>query len=143
MKKVRAYFTVEAALLYPVVLGVILLMGYLLFFQYDRCLMEQEVGRASVRAGGSWWESKERLQERLKKEILQFDTEKYIAWDTEEPRWKQERNTFVLEQAGRLRYPFVGLGISQEYWSAKTSVKVTRDSPVFWIRRYRKLTEEK
>ena len=33
-----AFFTVEAAILYPLVLAVIVLMVYLLFFQYDRCL---------------------------------------------------------------------------------------------------------
>lgn len=37
-KNYKAYFTVEAAVLYPIVLGVIVLMTYLLFFQYDRCL---------------------------------------------------------------------------------------------------------
>ena len=46
-KYYRAYFTVEAAVLYPVVLGVVLLMMYLLFFQYDRCLLEQDMGRAA------------------------------------------------------------------------------------------------
>lgn len=34
-KNYKAYFTVEAAVLYPIVLGVIVLMTYLLFFQYD------------------------------------------------------------------------------------------------------------
>lgn len=31
-KNYKAYFTVEAAVLYPIVLGVIVLMTYLLFF---------------------------------------------------------------------------------------------------------------
>ena len=47
-KNYKAYFTVEAAVLYPIVLGVIVLMTYLLFFQYDRCLLEQDMGRAAV-----------------------------------------------------------------------------------------------
>ena len=46
-KNYKAYFTVEAAVLYPIVLGVIVLMTYLLFFQYDRCLLEQDMGRAA------------------------------------------------------------------------------------------------
>ena len=50
-KNYKAYFTVEAAVLYPIVLGVIVLMTYLLFFQYDRCLLEQDMGRAAVRSG--------------------------------------------------------------------------------------------
>lgn len=53
-KYYRAYFTVEAAVLYPVVLGVVLLMMYLLFFQYDRCLLEQDMGepQSEAAAGG-------------------------------------------------------------------------------------------
>ena len=37
-EKAGAYFTVEAALLYPVVLGIIVLMIYLLFFQLNHVM---------------------------------------------------------------------------------------------------------
>ena len=47
-KESDAYFTVEAAILYPIILSVILLMTYLLLFQYDRCLLEQDIGKATV-----------------------------------------------------------------------------------------------
>ena len=47
-KKAGAYLTVEAALILPMVLGVIILVIYLLFFQYDRCLMEQNVGKLAL-----------------------------------------------------------------------------------------------
>ena len=54
-----AFFTVEAAILYPLVLAVIVLMVYLLFFQYDRCLLDRkgsssecgEMDTDQVRAG--------------------------------------------------------------------------------------------
>ena len=58
-KNYKAYFTVEAAVLYPIVLGVIVLMTYLLFFQYDRCLLEQDMGRAAVRSGSRWMQKKD------------------------------------------------------------------------------------
>ena len=40
-KESDAYFTVEAAILYPIILSVILLMTYLLLFQYDRCVCQR------------------------------------------------------------------------------------------------------
>ena len=78
-KNYKAYFTVEAAVLYPIVLGVIVLMTYLLFFQYDRCLLEQDMGRAAVRSGSRWMQKKEELNRQLQEKDMFFDTEKYIA----------------------------------------------------------------
>ena len=91
-KNYKAYFTVEAAVLYPIVLGVIVLMTYLLFFQYDRCLLEQDMGRAAVRSGSRWMQKKEELNRQLQEKDMFFDTEKYIAWESELPVWKLEKN---------------------------------------------------
>ena len=44
----RGYFTVEAAMIFPFVMGVILLVIYMWFFQYDRCLMEQDYALITV-----------------------------------------------------------------------------------------------
>ena len=90
-KNYKAYFTVEAAVLYPIVLGVIVLMTYLLFFQYDRCLLEQDMGRAAVRSGSRWMPKNEDLTRQLQETDMSFDTEKYIAWESEMPFWNQKR----------------------------------------------------
>ena len=105
-KNYKAYFTVEAAVLYPIVLGVIVLMTYLLFFQYDRCLLEQDMGRAAVRSGSRWMQKKEELNRQLQEKDMFFDTEKYIAWESELPVWKLEKNQVTVEQTGRMPYPF-------------------------------------
>ena len=97
-KNYKAYFTVEAAVLYPIVLGVIVLMTYLLFFQYDRCLLEQDMGRAAVRSGSRWMQKKEELNRQLQEKDMFFDTEKYIAWESELPVWKLEKNQVTVEQ---------------------------------------------
>ena len=41
---VRAYFTVEAAMVMSLVLSVVVMVVYIMFFQYNRCIMEQDVG---------------------------------------------------------------------------------------------------
>ena len=133
-RKCGAYFTVEAAVLYPIVLGVMLLMIYLLFYQYDRCLLEQDMGSAVVRGGSRWMQTKEELDRKLREEDMFFGEEKYIAWESELPQWKLEKNRITVEQAGRLKYPFVGMGITQKYWSAKASFQAERNSPVDYIR---------
>ena len=42
-KKIDAYFTVEAACVIPIMLGVTILIISLMIYQYDRCLLEQDV----------------------------------------------------------------------------------------------------
>ena len=130
-----AFFTVEAAILYPLVLAVIVLMVYLLFFQYDRCLLDQDLGKAAVQNAGKWTLTKSGLDAYMKKETMYFDEEKYIAWEGEAARWILEKNDIVVEKAGRLKCPFSGLGTNEKNWSAKASFRVDRSSPVFYLRR--------
>ena len=127
-KNYKAYFTVEAAVLYPIVLGVIVLMTYLLFFQYDRCLLEQDMGRAAVRSGSRWMQKKEELNRQLQEKDMFFDTEKYIAWESELPVWKLEKNQVTVEQTGRMPYPFSEITEVPRYWSAKAAFQVKRNN---------------
>ena len=48
MKGKNAYFTVEAALVFSITISVILFVVYLLLFQYDRCLLEQDMGAMAL-----------------------------------------------------------------------------------------------
>ena len=142
-KESDAYFTVEAAILYPIILSVILLMTYLLLFQYDRCLLEQDIGKATVLSGSKWTLTKEQLNDYMQKKALHFDEEKYIAWENEDPLWNLEKNDVILEKTGRLRYPFAGMGTQEKYWSDKASFQVDRISPVFWLRRSRNVQNKR
>lgn len=55
--------------------------------------------------------------------------------------WK--KNDVILEKAGRLRYPFAGMGTQEKYWSAKASFQADRISPVFWLRRSRNVQNKR
>ena len=48
MRERNAYFTVEAALVLPLVTGAILFVIYTMLFQYDRCLLEQDIGALAL-----------------------------------------------------------------------------------------------
>lgn len=51
----NAYFTVEAAMVMPIVVFVIALLIYLGLFQYDRCLREQDMGMQTLRSTENQW----------------------------------------------------------------------------------------
>ena len=73
---VRGYFTVEAALVMPVVLLGIALVMYLLIFQYDRCLLEQDTGVLALRGSAIQVEdSRERIRW-LEQQAVQQDEQK-------------------------------------------------------------------
>ena len=77
--------------------------------------------------------------------FVAFDTEKYIAWESELPVWKLEKNQVTVEQTGRMPYPFSEIAEVPRYWSAKAAFQVKRNNPVEILRnsqRYRGKTEE-
>ena len=82
----RGSFTVEAALIMPMILGVIVLFIYIGMFMFDRCTIEyicQQASCTAVREGGDIEDAAVRyaqkeISERL---ILDWDTEIHTAFD--------------------------------------------------------------
>ena len=139
-RKTDAYFTVEAALVLPVVIGVILLVVYMLFFQYDRCLMEQEAGALSVRGCAMQLEDGEELVRQL---VLQASTsdKAYLAWDKEDARIRLQKNQLKVECSGELKFPFRGLAFwgGDNIWESRVVYESHRLKPVDFIRNYNKI----
>ena len=52
-KRENGYFTVEAALIFPMVLLFTVMMIFLAFFSYDRCVLEQSAYEAALRGTGN------------------------------------------------------------------------------------------
>ena len=144
MRKMDAYFTVEAALLFPFVMGVILLTIYLLFFEYDRCLMEQSAGVLAMR--GCTLPSRDKKS--LVTEVLLQSREEdksYFAWDMGDPEIQAKGNFFTVSRTGTLRFPFRGLSFwrGEAGWESRASYQNLRIRPVFMIRQYKKAAETK
>ena len=141
MKKTDAYFTVEAALVLPFALGVILVVIYLLFFQYDRCLMEQSAGVLAMRGCT--------LQIKEGKDLVQTvlvqsreDDRPYVAWSMDEVEITLKGNRFKVTGSGRLKFPFKGFQFwgGDTVWECNTTYENQRIHPVSFIRNYNKLT---
>lgn len=45
----KGYFTIEATLIFPIVFFVYVFLLYIGMFQYDRCMMEQDIRRIALR----------------------------------------------------------------------------------------------
>lgn len=125
----RAYFTVEAACVLPIVLGVYLFLIYGMFYQYDRCLLEQDTALMAME-----YESFPKGRE----------TERYLAWQQEGMDIRIDEGRVQVKCEGRMVIPFTGL----EKWTREKDLKIsavyTRREirPTDWIRIFRRLMEE-
>lgn len=124
-KSMEGYFTVEAALLFPMILGVILFVIYSWFYQYDRCLMEMDTGTMALRGCAD-----------------EIYDEKYVAWEPGQAQLTRKQDTVRAERTGRLTFPFSGFKLwnGEAVWRAKAAYENHRVSPVLFVRTYYKVT---
>lgn len=141
-KLLQAYFTLEASLLLPFVLGIILMIVYLWFFQYDRCLLEQDMGALALRGSASVLEEKETRMRWLEGQEKKREKEKYVGWEEGNVEMKLEKNILKVEGSGRVRFPFSGMNFWREatVWEAEAAYENRITSPVLFVRTCRKLT---
>lgn len=139
----NGYFTVEAALVLPIVMSALLLGIYLFCFQYDRCLLEQDA------AGLLLWsstavqniEDAEELKRQMQSRAAEVYKEKYVAWDFTAMEIRLEKNEIGVSGRGAITFPVPQWNIWNDtnLWEAETVYKSSRQRPVLFIRQYRKL----
>jgi len=136
-KTLEGYFSLEAALVFPMVLWVILFIIYLLFFQYDRCLMEQDMGILALRGTRIQAEDNADRIQRLRKMEEETNSKKYYAWEMERSNLSAGKGKVSVERQGKIKIPFINSG--EGWWSAGASYEHHMISPVTFIRAYRRL----
>ncbi len=131
-KSIQAYFTVEASLLLPTVIGSIVFVICFLLFWYDRCLMEQDLTMLAVKAVQSDSEKEEDVSGELRKWKSENLTEKYYAWQLGEAKMSKERNWIEIKREG-------WLWMGDRIWKAKATGGGMQIHPVPYLRTCRKL----
>ncbi|MCM1112369.1 MAG: hypothetical protein NC399_03840 [Muribaculum sp.] len=140
-RKADAYFTVEAALVMPFVIGAVLVTVYLLFFQYDRCLMEQNAGKIILWGCARHNEDNSGLVAQLSELARQKD-ERYLSWKAEDTQIVLKGNRLTVQCSGELIFPFSGelFGFGDGVWESEVSYEGHRVKPVNFIRNCKRIT---
>ena len=145
-KSCGAYFTVEAALVLPLIMSAMLLSIYLFCFQYDRCLMEQDLGRLvlwcnEIRLDGI--ETVKEQEEKVKIRTGKLYVDKYVGWELTAVDVKLEKNRISVTGHGQLTFPVPGWNMwnDNNLWEDEVTYEGGIISPVFYIRQLRKLGE--
>lgn len=146
MKGQNAYFTVEAALVLPLVMSAMLFGIYLFCFQYDRCLLEQDLGGLLLWGSGTVTENAGNANEQsaqLSLRAAEVYRDKYVAWEFTAMDIHLKQNELSVSGQGRLAFPVPGWNLwnDSNIWGAESSFSGNRLSPVFYIRQYRKLQD--
>ncbi len=137
----NAYFTVEAAMVVTITVCVIVLLIYLVFYQYNRCLMEQDIGALALRGCTTLTDDKEELMLELKQQETKFNEKKYIMWKKGKAEIELKGGTVQVSGSGILKIPFGNIGgNSQKRWGVSVEYENQRIDPVSSIRLYRRLT---
>lgn len=141
MKKIDAYLTVEAALVLPIVFMVQILIIYLWFFQYDRCLMEQGMASIALRGCTLQMEDKTQIAQKLYQESEQMNAKNYLAWDVSHAEVVLKGSRVNVKQSGSLKFPFQNLAFRQGEgaWSSSAVYENHRISPMAFIRNCRRI----
>jgi len=140
-RKINAYFSVEAALILPLAIGVILLTVCAFVFQYDRCLLEQDMGALALRGSMTEADTEEELSQKLQAQAAELYRDKYVAWDFIAMEIKRKRETVEVMGKGKLRISLGELNLwnKDNLWETNVSYKFRRISPVSFIRNVEKL----
>jgi len=131
--KIEGYFTLEAALILPMVLAVISFILYLLFFQYNRCLMEQDMGILALRGALMQVENHADRVQQLQEMAEQQDWDKYLAWEMEEVTLTAGRGKVTVMRKGQIRTPFRKEG-KESWWSTVAGYENHILSPEAFVR---------
>lgn len=91
----------------PVVLGVYLFLIVMLFVQYDRCLLEQDMASMLIKAGNYRGTPQQRL-EYLQELTASWDREQYLWMHPQPPHFTLQGQQLELEAAGEYRLPVYG-----------------------------------
>lgn len=149
VRTLNAYLTVEAALVMPIVIGTLLFIVYMLLFQYNRCLTEQDLGAMALWGGTVEETESQTLEQMTRERMAGLYREKYAAWQFTKLEAGLKNNSFRVTGEAQLQFPFAGWNFwgGDTIWSTEAEYEYRRFSPVTFIRLCRGLqslkTEDK
>lgn len=140
--KQNAYFTAEAALVLPLVMGAVIFTVFLFIFQYDRCLLEQDMNMLAVWAGTAPAENAGDLETIIRRKTSEISQDKYIVWETDALQITVKGDEVTVDGGGSLTFPLPEWNFFEtgNVWSARTRRETLRISPADFVRLYRKIT---
>lgn len=132
----EAYFTVEAALVIPIVLGIFVMILYLSFYLYDRCLLSQDCYvlsyRQSIEKGKEDRSGQEAASEQFGQKLFMLSRIETAAGGG---------STVSVKANAAMEPPLFGLDVfrEQRHWILGVQEKARKTDPPRNYRRVRRI----
>ena len=143
-KEKNAYFTVEASLLMPLILGGIIFVIYLGIYLYDVCTLRQVSYIAVLRGSQLKDTSSEEIKNYADKQADQLMENQILAKENVQTEISVTKNKVKVNITAKITMPFAEF-ISEEIglWNMENEAEAYRLDPVDIIRNVRKINEHK
>lgn len=143
-KLCKAYFTVEAAIIVPIVMSVLVYVIFMSLFQYNRCLLEQDIGMLILYAVESDEQEGTELKNNLEQKLKDLYWDKYFSWKQEELQVSVKGEKVEIYGMGELQFPFMDWNLAHlnTKWSAQAKREGYRLNPTEYIRLINRLKRE-
>lgn len=128
----------------PLVTGALIFAVFLFVFQYDRCLLEQDINMLAVCAGTVTADSGEELEAMIRRKASEIFMDKYAAWTMNELHIGVKGDRVSVKGGGCLTLPLPEWNFFREEkeWGTRIRRETVRTSPADYIRLYRKIVNE-
>lgn len=125
----------------PFILGVIFLIIYVWFLEYDRCLQDIDTAMITVEVSSKQGLSIDEKRNYTEKLILDMYREQYFSWNTDYAKTDIDINRITVEMSGSLLFPFHGLNFwdIDDLWIGESKQTGRVINRVFLLRAFRKL----
>lgn len=141
-KMVSAYMTIEASLLFPIIIVLIICIVYLIFYAYNQTIAFQNAAIAALYGKSFSYgdENETALLDNIYSVLEKLNENQYVALDDLKQTVSLENKDIKIVQSGSVSMPFLPEEIVSEL-AFTENVSVNMQNTVFYIRQIRKVKQ--
>lgn len=136
-KYIKAYFTVEASMVIPMVIFLFSFIFYLTFFLYDRCIASQDAYILAFRGSRLCEKDAGEIEQYVKEFAKEQFDRRYIALTGFSDMVYADKRKVEMEITGEISPAFTDQLLEQKVWHFHANAKADRICPTECIRRFR------
>lgn len=131
----RGYFTIEATLVVPVILFVMLWIVYVGCYQYNRCFLTQELYKIVIDESANSYLSNQEIKTNILERIGLIDWDKAIAIEIEEINVESDNNKIIIKIKALINLPIQNPFIASDHYKMDIMIIYNQINPLKVLRR--------
>lgn len=136
-KGIKAYFTVEASMIIPMVIFLFAIIFYLTFFLYDRCIASQDAYILAFRGSICCDMGTGEIEQYVRKQAQEQFGKRYMALTGFTEKVQADRNKVEVEITGEIKSAFAKQLLNNGRWNFQENAAADRICPTHCIRKFR------